>query len=60
MYLTPVFASILAGIFLAETLGMFHVIGGVLILAGLVLATQTRIRTNYPLSGQQAKGDSHG
>ncbi len=40
MYLTPVFASILAGIFLGETLGRFHVIGGLLILAGLILATR--------------------
>ncbi|MDR9425363.1 MAG: DMT family transporter [Marinobacter sp.] len=40
MYLTPVFASILAGIFLDESLGMPHVIGGLLILAGLVLATR--------------------
>lgn len=41
MYLTPVFASILAGMFLHESLGMFHVIGGALILAGLILATRT-------------------
>ncbi|PSF09668.1 EamA family transporter [Marinobacter halophilus] len=41
MYLTPVFASILAGIFLRESLGVFHVIGGGLILAGLILATRT-------------------
>lgn len=40
MYLTPVFASMLAGIFLNEALGRFHVIGGLLILAGLVLATR--------------------
>ena len=40
MYLTPVFASVLAGIFLKEVLGLFHVIGGVLILAGLILATR--------------------
>jgi len=39
MYLTPVFTSVLAGIFLGETLGLPHVIGGVLILAGLLLAT---------------------
>lgn len=39
MYLTPVFASVLAGIFLGETLGLPHVIGGGLILAGLLLAT---------------------
>ncbi|MBW4934897.1 DMT family transporter [Marinobacter sp. F4206] len=40
MYLTPVFASVLAGIFLNEVLGLFHVIGGLLILAGLILATR--------------------
>lgn len=40
MYLTPVFASILAGIFLNESLGLFHVAGGLLILAGLLLATR--------------------
>lgn len=41
MYLTPVFASILAGLFLNERLGLFHVAGGLLILAGLLLATRT-------------------
>ncbi|WP_297792652.1 DMT family transporter [uncultured Marinobacter sp.] len=40
MYLTPVFASILAGFFLGERLGIFHIVGGVLILAGLFLATR--------------------
>ncbi|MEO9524583.1 DMT family transporter [Marinobacter alexandrii] len=40
MYLTPVFASILASIFLNESLGLFHVAGGLLILAGLLLATR--------------------
>lgn len=60
MYLTPVFASILAGIFLAESLGVFHVIGGLLILAGLLLATQTGKRVNYSTPEQQAKGDNHG
>jgi drug/metabolite transporter (DMT)-like permease len=60
MYLTPVFASILASIFLAESLGLFHIIGGALILAGLLLATQTRRGTNYPLSKQQAEGNTHG
>ncbi len=39
MYLTPVFASVLAGIFLGETLGRPHLIGAVLILAGLILAS---------------------
>lgn len=42
MYLTPVFASVLAGIFLGERLGPSHMIGGALILAGLVLATRSR------------------
>ncbi len=40
IYLTPVFASVLAGVFLDESLGIFHVIGGLLILAGLLLATR--------------------
>ncbi len=40
MYLTPVFASVLASVFLGESLGLFHVIGGALILAGLLLATR--------------------
>lgn len=48
MYLTPVFASVLAGMFLDESLGLFHVIGGGLILAGLLLATRTgQPRGNY-------------
>ncbi|MEC7378273.1 MAG: EamA family transporter, partial [Pseudomonadota bacterium] len=47
MYLTPVFASILASVFLGESLGLFHVIGGLLILAGLLLATQTGRRAHY-------------
>jgi drug/metabolite transporter (DMT)-like permease len=42
MYLTPVFASVLAGVFLGERLGAPHLIGGALILAGLVLATRSR------------------
>lgn len=41
MYLTPVFASVMAGIFLGERLGTSHVVGGLLILAGLLLATRT-------------------
>lgn len=41
MYLTPVFASVLAGIFLGERLGQPHIVGGLLILAGLFLATRT-------------------
>ncbi|OZC36210.1 EamA family transporter [Marinobacter vinifirmus] len=40
MYLTPVFASILAILFLGETLGLFHLFGALLILAGLLLATR--------------------
>lgn len=40
MYLTPVFASIMAGLFLDERLGLFHIVGGLLILAGLYLATR--------------------
>jgi len=59
MYLTPVFASVLAGVFLGESLGVFHIIGGLLILAGLLLATQTGKRANYRIKEQQAKGDNH-
>lgn len=48
MYLTPVFASVMAGIFLEERLGQFHIIGGLLILAGLFLATRTtELRRKY-------------
>lgn len=47
MYLTPVFASVLAGIFLDESLGAYHIVGGLLILAGLLLATQTGKRASY-------------
>ncbi|MCD1631771.1 MULTISPECIES: DMT family transporter [Marinobacter] len=57
MYLTPVFASILAGIFLGESLGAFHMIGGLLILAGLVLATRTgRRQAAYSLRSQEQNG----
>ncbi len=45
IYLTPVFASVLAGIFLEESLGLFHMVGGAFILAGLLLA---------PRAGRQA------
>lgn len=51
MYLTPVFASVLAGVFLGESLGVFHIIGGLLILAGLLLATQTGRRKRYQTKG---------
>ncbi|MBJ6136431.1 DMT family transporter [Marinobacter litoralis] len=40
MYLVPVFASILASVFLDEALGAPHLIGGALILSGLLLATR--------------------
>lgn len=40
IYLTPVFASILASVFLGESLGLFHITGGLLILIGLLLATR--------------------
>ncbi|GHD49649.1 EamA domain-containing membrane protein RarD [Marinobacter persicus] len=48
MYLTPVFASILAGIFLGEALGVAHVVGGVLILVGLLLATRAGRPARFP------------
>ncbi|MBZ2169434.1 DMT family transporter [Marinobacter sp. F4216] len=40
MYLTPVYATVLASVFINESLGRFHVLGGLLILTGLVLATR--------------------
>ena len=42
MYLTPVYASVLAGLFLGESLGLFHIVGGGLILVGLLLATRVK------------------
>lgn len=41
MYLTPVYGALLAGVFLGERLSLFHVAGGLLILAGLLLTTRT-------------------
>lgn len=40
MYLNPVFAAVLAGLFLGERLSVFHLMGGLLILAGLLLTTR--------------------
>ncbi|MGM0571331.1 DMT family transporter [Marinobacter sp.] len=40
MYLTPVFAAMLAWVFLGERLGWYHLAGGALILAGLYLTTR--------------------
>lgn len=40
MYLVPVFAAILAWVFLDERLGWYHLAGGALILAGLYLTTR--------------------
>ncbi|WP_166266934.1 DMT family transporter [Marinobacter caseinilyticus] len=40
MYLNPVFAALLAGLFLNERLSVFHLIGGLLILFGLLLTTR--------------------
>lgn len=40
MYLNPVFAAVLAGLFLGERLSMFHLFGGILILVGLILTTR--------------------
>lgn len=40
MYLVPVFASVLAWLFLGERLGWYHLAGGALILAGLYLTTR--------------------
>ncbi len=45
MYLNPVFAAVLAGLFLGERLSVFHFIGGLLILLGLLLTTrEPRVR----------------
>jgi drug/metabolite transporter (DMT)-like permease len=41
IHLMPVFGSIMAIVFLGETLKMFHAVGIVLILSGIVLATQS-------------------
>ena len=40
MYLVPVFASMLAWLFLGERLGWYHLAGGALILSGLYLTTR--------------------
>lgn len=42
LYLSPVYAAILAVIFLDETIMDYHVIGGALILPGLLLVSQKR------------------
>lgn len=42
LYLVPVFAAILGGVFLGERLAPFHAAGGLCILLGLFLATRTR------------------
>lgn len=39
MYLTPVYGTVLAGVFLSERLSVFHLLGGLLILLGLVLTS---------------------
>ncbi|WP_440998020.1 DMT family transporter [Arhodomonas sp. SL1] len=44
IYLLPVFAAGLAWAILGEGLSGFHAVGGVLILIGLYLATQARVR----------------
>ncbi|MCP9340754.1 DMT family transporter [Stutzerimonas xanthomarina] len=44
-YLMPVFTAILGWLLLGEGLQLFHWIGGGLIFAGLLLATQTRVRS---------------
>jgi drug/metabolite transporter (DMT)-like permease len=56
MYLIPVFASILAIIFLGESLSLFHLMGGLLILTGLILATRSRRRRPKPITPYD-KGD---
>ncbi|MCP4021251.1 MAG: DMT family transporter [Desulfobacteraceae bacterium] len=41
MYLTPVFTSILACVFLNESLFSYHIVGGILIFAGLVMSSRS-------------------
>ena len=49
MYLNPVFAAVLAGLFLGERLTLFHLVGGVLIFFGLLLTTrQPPVRASVP------------
>ena len=48
LYLIPVFAAILGYIFLGERLAAFHAVGGVFILAGLLLASR---RQRSPAGG---------
>jgi drug/metabolite transporter (DMT)-like permease len=40
MYLTPVYGALLAGFFLGESLSLFHLVGGALILVGLIMTTR--------------------
>jgi drug/metabolite transporter (DMT)-like permease len=40
--LTPVFTALLATFFLAEPIGLYHVVGGALILVGIHLANRPR------------------
>ncbi|MBY6034491.1 DMT family transporter [Marinobacter daepoensis] len=53
MYLTPVYASVLAIIFLGESLSLFHLAGGSLILGGLILATRSSQRSHRQLASTQ-------
>lgn len=45
MYLNPVFAALLAGVFLGERLSVFHLAGGLLILLGLIMTTRQSLRS---------------
>ena len=57
MYLTPVYASVLAVVFLRENLSLFHLLGGLLILGGLILATRTGRRLSRPPVTALDKGE---
>ena len=57
MYLTPVYASVLAVVFLGENLSLFHLVGGLLILGGLILATRTGRRLSRPPVTRLDKGE---
>lgn len=54
MYLVPVFASVLAWLFLGERLGWYHLAGGALILAGLYLTTRNPTVPVRTGSGEEA------
>ncbi|MBS3803792.1 MAG: DMT family transporter [Oleiphilaceae bacterium] len=53
MYLTPVYGALLAGFFLGERLSLFHLVGGVLILVGLIMTTRSGRSPRIPAVAPQ-------